>query len=158
MNFFEVTENGINTILKLKYNYDMILKEDGTIKITPKVISIIDPTQLSNYAFTFSNIIECEIHGTIISSPNYSKVLEHIYTVINDGIKIIQTPTTFHLKTIEYNIEGFEYLPDVGISYQRKDANGTIKEILIQAKHHNIHIDIMIKLNDDTLVCVLNTI
>ena len=33
MNFFEVTENGINTILKLKDNYDMILKEDGTIKL-----------------------------------------------------------------------------------------------------------------------------
>jgi len=158
MNFFEVTQNGINTILKLKDNYDMIIKENNTIKITPKIISIIDPTQLSNYAFTFSNILECEIDGTIISSPNYSKVLEHIYTVINDGIKIIQTPTTFHLKTIEYNIEGFEYLPNVGISYQRKDANETIKEILIQAKHHNIKIDIMIKLNDDTLVCVLNTI
>jgi hypothetical protein len=158
MNFFEVTENGINTILKLKDNYDMILKEDGTIKITPKIISISDPTQLSNYAFTFSNILECEIDGTIISSPNYSKVLEHIYSVINDGIKIIQTPSTFHLKTVEYNKEGFEYLPIVGISYQRKDANGTIKEILIQAKHHNIPIDIMIKLNDDTLVCILNTI
>ena len=158
MNFFEVTENGINTILKLKDNYDMILKEDGTIKITPKVISIISPSQLSSYSFTFSNILECEIDGTIISSPNYSKVLEHIYSVIKDGIKIIQTPTTFYLKTIEYNIEGFEYLPDVGISYQKKDANGTIKEILIQAKHHNIKIDIMIKLNDDTLVCVLNTI
>jgi hypothetical protein len=136
----------------------MILKEDGTIKITPKIISISNLTQLSNYAFTFSNILECEIDGTIISSPNYSKVLEHIYSVINDGIKIIQTPSTFHLKTVEYNKEGFEYLPIVGISYQRKDANGTIKEILIQAKHHNIPIDIMIKLNDDTLVCILNTI
>ena len=152
MNFFEVTENGINTILKLKDNYDMITNEDGTIKITPKIISIISPSQLSSYSFTFSNILECEIDGTIISSPNYSKVLEHIYTVINDGIKIIQTPSTFHLKTIEYTMEGFEYLPDVGISYQRKDANGTIKEILIQAKHHNIKIDIMIKLNDDRLL------
>jgi len=155
MNFFEVTENGINTILKLKDNYDMVTNEDGTIKITPKIISIISPSQLSSHSFTFSNILECEIDGTIISSPNYSKVLEHIYTVINDGIKIIQTPSTFHLKTIEYNIEGFEYLPNVGISYQRKDANGTIKEILIQAKHHNIKIDIMIKLNDDRLLCVL---
>lgn len=128
MNFFEVTENGINTILKLKDNYDMDIKENNTIKITPKIITIIDPTQLSNYTFTFSDILECEIHGTIISSPNYSNVLEHIYTVISDGV-----------------------------SYQRKDANGTIKEILTQAKHHNIKIDIMIKLNDDTLVCVLNT-
>lgn len=128
MNFFEVTENGINTILKLKDNYDMVIKENNTIKITPKIITIIDPTQLSNYSFTSSNILECEIHGTIISSPNYSKVLEHIYTVINDGV-----------------------------SYQRKDANETIKEILIQAKHHNIAIDIMIKLNDDRLLCVFNT-
>jgi hypothetical protein len=152
MNFFEVTENGINTILKLKDNYEMIIKEDGTIKITPKITHIIEPAQLSNYAFTFSNILDCEIHGTVISSPNYSKVLEHIYSVINNGVKIIQTPSTFNLKTIQHELEGFEYLPDLGISYQRKDANGTIKEILIQAKHHNIKIDIMIKLNDDTLV------
>ena len=62
------------------------------------------------------------------------------------------------MKTIQHKLEGFEYLPDVGISYQRKDANGTIKEILIQAKHHNIKIDIMIKLNDDRLLCILNTI
>jgi len=155
MNFFEVTENGINTILKLKDNYDMIINEDNTIKITPKIIHIIDPGQLSTYSFTFSNILECKIHETIIPSPNYSKVMEHIYTLINNGVKIIQTPSTFNLKTIQYEVEGFEYLSHLGISYQRKDANGTIKEILIQAKHHNIHIDIMIKLNDDRLLNVL---
>jgi len=155
MNYFEVTEDGIDTFLKLKDDFEMIYVEDNTLQIKPKIKTITDPSQLSNYSFTFSNIVLCTINNTEISSPNYSKTLENIYAKIGDGVKIIQTPTTFHLKTIEYELDGFEYMPGVGISYQRKDANGTIKEILVQAKHHNIHIDMEIKLQDGKVLNVI---
>lgn len=155
MNYFDVTEDGINIFLKLKSDFEMILIEDDIIEIKPKIKTITEPSELSDYSFTFSNIISCTINNTEISSPNYSKTLENIYAKIGDGVKIIQTPTTFHLKTIDYELDGFEYMPGVGISYQRKDANGTIKEILVQAKHHNIHIDMEIKLHDGKVLNVL---
>jgi hypothetical protein len=132
----------------------MNISEDGTLEIKPKTILVTEQYQIPAYSFTYSSVISCSINESILTYPNFSKILENIYTFINDGVKIIQTPSTFHLKTGEHHTEGFQYLPVLGISYQRKDANGCIKEIFHQAKNHNIKINIMIKLVDNRIVIV----
>jgi len=155
MNFFTVIQNGDSSILKLKDDYLMNICEDGTLEIKPKIIEITEKYQIPAYSFTYSNVVSCLIDESILPYPNYSKILESIYHLINDGVKIIQTPSTLNLKTGQHSTEGFQYLPALGISYQRKDANGCIKEIFHQAKHHNISVNIMIKLIDNKILRIV---
>jgi len=151
MDFFEITPNPTHTLLKLKNGFQMVI-ENNIIKITSNVIRLTSEQQLNNYDFKYSEPESCSINNIIIESPNFTKILNKIYSIINDGFKIKETPTTFNLKIGEYKEKGFNYLSDIGISYQGKDANGTIREIYRQSKHHNILISIKIKLSDNRII------
>jgi hypothetical protein len=158
MEFFDITNEDETTILKFKNNYEIIYNNDNndnTIKIKKKIIIITDIEQISSYLFTNSTILSCKIDNEIIDSPNYNRILKIIYNKINDGVKIIKT-TTFNMRTIKYENEGFYYLSELGISYQGRDSNGTIKEIFTQSKEHNITIKITIKLLNNTIVSIEN--
>jgi hypothetical protein len=151
MEFFEITQNPNHTLLTLRNGFEMVIV-NNTIRITSNIINITSELELSEYSFTNSDIISCSINNNIIESPNYSKLLTKIYDLINNGVKIITTPSTFNIKTGEHTTEGFHYLPNIGISYQRKDANGTIREIYKQSRHHNIQISIKIKLSNNIII------
>jgi len=155
MEFFDITTEDDITVLKLKDEYEIISNNEDVLKIKKKTITITDIEQLSSQVFTNSTILLCKIDNEIIDSPNYNKILKNIYNKINDGVKIIRT-TTFNMRTIKYENEGFHYLSDLGISYQGRDSNGTIKEIFIQLKEHNITIKITIKLVNNMLVSIEN--
>lgn len=156
MEFFDITNEDETTILKLKNEYEIISNNDGIIKIKKKVIIITDIEELSSYVFTNSTILSCKIDNEIIDSPNYNRILKIIYNKINDGAKIIKTSIYNNTKTIQYEIEGFYYLSNLGISYQGRDSNGTIKEIFTQSKEHNITMKITIKLVNNMLVSIEN--
>jgi hypothetical protein len=151
MEFFEITPYPTHTLLTLRDGFQMVI-ENNTIKITSNVIHITSEQQLDNYDFRYSTPNSCSINNIILESPNYTKILDKIYSIITDGFKIKETPTTFNLKTGEHTENGFKYLPHIGISYQGKDAHGTIREIYRQSKHHNIQISIKIKLSDNRII------
>jgi hypothetical protein len=155
MEFFDITTEDDITVLKLKDEYEIISNNEDVLKIKKKTITITDIEQLSSQVFTNSTILLCKIDNEIIDSPNYNKILKNIYNKINDGVKIIRT-TTFNIKTIQYENEGFRYLSELGISYQGRDSNGTIKEIFTQSKEHNITMKIIIKLVNNTIVSIEN--
>lgn len=138
---------------KIKAGYKLVKIDDGTLKFIKENI-ISDVNELSKYTFTHSNITYCVVNDEEIDANKYAKILVNIYRLIDDGVKIIKN-TTFNIKTIPLNDKGFTYLDDLGISYQKCDANKTIFEIVNQCKLNNIKLNIKIELQDDTNIIIL---
>ena len=66
--------------------------------------------------------------------------------------KILQT-TTFNFKLTNENGEkGYKWCDDIHMSYQSKDATGTLKEILNMIKVNKLTIKLSIKLETDRIV------
>jgi hypothetical protein len=84
-----------------------------------------------------------------ITKLKYKSILENIYKIINDGIKIIKN-SKLNIKTINKLDEGFYYLEDLGISIQGVDSNKCLLEIINQCIENEISLIMKIKLNDET--------
>ena len=66
--------------------------------------------------------------------------------------KILQT-TTFNFKlTNENRIKGYNWCDDVHMSFQSKDAKGTLKEIINMVKVNNLTIELSIKLETNRII------
>lgn len=66
--------------------------------------------------------------------------------------KILQT-TTFNFKlTNENGKKGYRWCNDIHMSFQDKDARGTLKEILNMVKVNKLTINLSIKLETGTIV------
>ena len=66
--------------------------------------------------------------------------------------KILQT-TTFNLKsTIENGENSYKWCDDIQMSFQNKDAKGTLKEILKMVKVNNFSINLTIKLKTGRII------
>lgn len=66
--------------------------------------------------------------------------------------KILQT-TTFNFKLTNENYEkGYKWDDDINMSYQSKDAKGTLKEILNMIKVNKLTIKLSIKLEAGRIV------
>ena len=107
-------------------NYKIVNKDNGDIllkKITH--INITNIIDIKNYDFKKSIIIECLIDNIELNKLKYKSILEQIYKLINDGVKIIKN-TKINIKTIKKEDEGFYFLDDIGISVQGVDSNKCI--------------------------------
>ena len=70
--------------------------------------------------------------------------------------KILQT-TTFNFKLTNENGEkGYKWCDDINMSFQDKDANGTLKEILNMIKVNKLTIKLSIKLETGRIVHLKN--
>jgi hypothetical protein len=133
-----------NIYIQEKQGNDYILKKKRNVKI-------IDISDIENYDFKKSSITRCLINNDVIDKNKYKHILEKVYSIINDGAKIIKN-TKLHIKTIKKQDEGFYYLDEIGISIQGVDSNKCLSEILNQCKINEIDIKITIELmNNITL-------
>ena len=132
-----------NTYFKIinNNNGDILLK-----KITS--INISNISDIKKYDFRKSNILSCLLNDNNIAKLKYKSILNNIYKIINDGVKIIKN-SKLNIKTIIKNDEGFYYLEDIGISIQGVDSNKCLLEIINQCIDNKITIIIKIKLNDE---------
>lgn len=144
---------------------------DGTLVLTPKpvipletvpisqekynIASLIDVTEseLSALNITHSKIVECVIKkGEEIISTNkkhYRQVVVDLWKTMMPQ-KILQT-TTFNFKlTNENNENGYAWCPDINMSFQSKDAKGTLKEIVQMVKVNKYAIKLVIQLKTKT--------
>ena len=135
-------------------DYDIYPQENGDLLLKPKIIKISDMDRLKEYDFCNSIIISCKINNDILNKNKYKPILNYIYNIINNGTKIIRN-TTLNIKTIKYNIRGYYYLQDLGISIQGADSNKSIYEIVNQCNKNNIRLNIKIKLDDNKLINVI---
>jgi hypothetical protein len=148
----EVLEDG--TIIYKKENisiedYDVI-EENNIIKLKPKkkIIKIDNIDKLREFNFNSSIIVECYLNNKRPNKNKHASILNDIYELIGDGVKIIKN-TSLNIKTTNNNDKGFSYNLKLGISVQGADSNKMFKEIVKQCLANVYSLNIEIKFKDE---------
>ena len=123
--------------------------------ILTRIYNYISLDELYDIEISKSNINYCiitNIEGEIISNSNkYFRILIDIYKSLSASF-ILQN-TTFNIKlTNEDGNKGYKWCPEINMSVQRKDANGTLREIIKMVNLNNYKIDIEIELLNGTKI------
>ena len=128
---------------------------DNVLILIP-IYNYISYEELLLKTLTHSRIINCIVKDNddeiICNSPkSYFKILIDIYKSLSASF-ILQN-TTFNIKlTNENGNKGYNFYPDINLSIQLKDADGTIKEIINMCKLNNYKLDIDIKLQSGKII------
>jgi len=126
---------------------------NGQLILTPKK-QYITENELNMTQITHSTIEKCIIkkEEEIISTNNsYRSILVDIWKSMTVQ-KIVQT-TTFNFKlTNEKGKKGYNWCDDINMSFQSKDARGTLKEILNMIKVNKLTIKLSIKLETGRVI------
>ena len=126
---------------------------NGELILTPKK-QYMTEIEFNIMQFTHSTIEECLIKQEdkhISTNTSYRSVLVDIWKSIPTQ-KILQT-TTFNFKlTNENGIKGYKWCEEILMSFQNKDASGTLKEIIHMVKVNNLTIELSIKLETGRIV------
>ena len=126
---------------------------NGELILTPKK-QYMTENELNMAMITNSQIIECliEKEDEIISTNNkYRAVLVDIWKSM-PAQKILQTSTFNILLTKENGAKGYKWCDDIHMSFQSKDARGTLKEIINMVKVNKLTIQLSIKLETGRIV------
>ena len=150
-----VLDNGDILLQKIiidNTNYIIIEKENGD-KLLKKItsINITDIKYIKDYDFKKSIILKCLINNEDFNKLKYKLILEQIYKLIKDGVKIIKN-TKLNIKTIKKEDEGFYYLDNIGISIQGVDSNKCLLEIINQCLENQIKLSMKIKLINNIII------
>ena len=133
---------------------------DWSILLKPKikVVQVNLINDLNDYNFTNSIIESVYIENKEYTKiSNYRKLLIEIYLKINNGVKIIKN-SIINLSTLNLNDKGFNYLHEIGISFQGADSNKSMKEIFNQAIKNSIKLKVSIKHSDGGTICYMSNI
>ena len=126
---------------------------NGELILTPKK-QYITENELNMTDFIGSTIEECIVkkEKEIISTKKrYQTILVDIWKSM-PAQKILQT-TTFNFKLTNENGEkGYNWCDVIHMSFQSKNATGTIKEILNMIKVNNFSINLTIKLDTGRII------
>lgn len=128
---------------------------DNVLILIP-IYNYISYEELLLKTLTHSRIINCIVKDNddeiICNSPkSYFKILIDIYKSLSASF-ILQN-TTFNIKlTNENGNKGYKWCPEINMSVQGKDANGTLKEIIKMVNMNNYKIDIQIKLINEEII------
>ena len=151
MDIYRYTEQAENILLEKvvidtnQHNIEHL--ENGNILLSPIIYNTINTVhEVNNHCYTSSKIISCCINNEVINVLNYNPLIKYIYQKIGDGSTIIRN-TKLNIKTLEINQNGFQYIENLGISFQRVDANNAINEIVNQCQKNNISINLKIILD-----------
>lgn len=127
---------------------------NGELILTPKK-NYITENELNMTHITNSSIVECVIkkkeENISTTKTSYRSVLVDIWKYMPTQ-KILQT-TTFNFKLTEENGEkGYNWCPDISMSFQNKDSKGTLIEILNMVKVNKLTIKLTIKLETGRII------
>ena len=119
---------------------------------TPK--QYMTENELTVTDITGSTIVECLINSkehTISTNTNYRAVLVDVWKTMPSQT-ILQT-TKFNFKlTNEHGKQGYYWCDDIHMSFQSKDARGTLNEILNMVTVNKLTIKLSIKLKTGKIV------
>jgi hypothetical protein len=117
------------------------------------LIIINNPSKINSFglsSFHRKPIIKKE-EENISTNTSYRSVLVDIWKSMPTQ-KILQT-TTFNFKlTKEIGEKGYKWCDDIHMSFQNKDATGTLKEIVNMVKVNKLTIKLSIKLETGRIV------
>ena len=126
---------------------------NGELILTPKK-QYMTENELNMTQITHSTIEGCIIKNEepiISTNTSYRSVLVDIWKSMPTQ-KILHT-TTFNFKLTKENGEkGYKWCDDISMSFQSKDARGTLKEILNMVKVNKFTIELSIKLETGRIV------
>ena len=112
-----------------------------------KILNDID--DLSNYNFCKSKVIKCNIDDETLNKLAYKQILEYVYNIIGDPIKIIDNRKV-NIKIGDLSGDKcFYYLENLKISIQGVDSNRCLYEIINQCTNNGFTIKMTIKLEED---------
>lgn len=131
-----------------KYN---ITIENNELILTPIVkYRIVSEIDIENINLCSSTIMNCNIMNNeeiISNKTKYISILIDIFKSLPIQQIVQNTSINIILKDEKGN-KGYKFYPELNISIQNKDANGTMKEIIKFVKLNNYKIEIYIKLNN----------
>jgi hypothetical protein len=137
-------------------NIEKYLQEiiNGKLILTPKK-KYITENELNITNIRYSNIVDCLIkkEDKIITKTKkyYMFVLFNLWNYMPTQ-KILQT-STFNFKlTNENGKNGYRWSDKLKMSYQNKDAKGTLKEIINMVKVNKFTMDLSIKLETSRII------
>ena len=133
-----------------------IILEDG-LELNFKT-TIIDKRRGINYNGQFISLTNSEItYCNLCNDTHQISSRQHFKSILDDIWKsmtretIIEN-TSFNYLTIECNERGYKWIPELRLSFQNKDANGTLYELIKMAKLNNYELNLTIKLvNEKTI-------
>jgi hypothetical protein len=142
----------MNNIIRIPNisNYQQQIINNELVLTPISIFRLISLDELVNINLTNSNIIDCIItdnDNEIVPLLNntYRRILISIYRTLPASF-ILQN-TTFNIKlTNESGYRGYTWHPEINMSIQGKDSNGTFKEIIRMINLNNYKIDIKIDL------------
>ena len=151
--FIIVSQSDTQAVLQLKPNYSLQVT-DNVITINTDYIVVNNPNSLGNYNFEGSTITSVNVNDTVLDITNYSDLVTYIYTLINDGPKIISN-TRLVVKTIEIVDPNYIYLRTIGVGYETNTSNNYIFEISNQSIINQIKLNLHITLSNGTVINIL---
>jgi len=119
---------------------------NGVLIFTPKNTYITE-AELNMMNLRHSKITKCIIKKgdkQITTNKRYRSVLVDIWKTMPPQL-ILQT-TTFNFKLTNEDTNGYHWCCNINMSFQSKDAKGTLKEILHMVKVNRMSIDVSIRL------------
>jgi hypothetical protein len=135
---------------------------DNTLILTPKMelplpplpnphLQSISEEELYRLSLSKSVITDCEIKNNDVLISNklkFRQILIDIWKTIPSQ-RILQN-STFNFKLSNENGEnGYTWCPEINMSFQSKDSNNSIKEIIRMCNISKYNIQITIKLKDE---------
>lgn len=143
-----------NQIIKIP-NIDNYISEviDNVLILTPKN-KVINEEEIFNFNYTKSIILECILkdkENIISNNKKYNSILIDIWSCMPTQ-KILQN-TTYNFKlSNEKGLNGYIWNSKIGMSFQRKNSNGCLKEIINMVKFNNYKIEMKIKLENEKII------
>ena len=113
----------------------------------------ITETELNMMNLSHSKIIKCIIKKEdkqITTNKRYRSVMVDIWKTMPPQM-ILQT-TTFNFKLTNEKTSGYNWCSHINMSFQSKDAKGTLKEIIHMVKVNRMFIDLSIRLESGKTV------
>ena len=111
---------------------------------------------IKTHNLTNSEIVECSIKNENnipidILKLNYNTIFKNILAQGKQTAINIEKNTKMNICFEKRDTKGFKYnwIPELGISFQSKDANGTMKEIINMCKINSLKLDILIELQNN---------
>ena len=130
-----------------RYDQEII---DGELVLTPKKVYI-EEFELFQLSMKNSKILQCCIsgeEGVITEKNKYQSVLVDIWSTMLPQ-NILQN-TSFNFKlTKEKGEKGYNWEPRINMSFQSKNSDGTMKEVIKMVRINNYSFDISIELGTE---------
>ena len=141
-NFYEFDDNVLNVV----NNYIDNIKAEHIP--TYKKLRL---EYINNKYLTKSQILKCKINNNNVERLKYNSILKNVYNIIDNKKDIINLSNIRIINGVNTDCN-WNYIEKHNFSYQGRDSNITLKEIVSQCINNNISIKMTIKLKNNKII------